>query len=381
VRVLFVNHGALIGGAETNLLNILRFAAVGGFEPVGLLMPFDGPLASRARGLNIRVGQIDYFKFSWRNPARYSHTLCNLVAWIIRTRPSVIHLNHQWLISHIVQAGIITGIPVVCHTRNYLDEDFVNLQRRWLNKSQALIVESQAVWHRAHLLGLPHDRIFLVHNGIDPSRFSVNEFDVGVGDTTKQRDRPVIGFSGRIVPEKGPEDLIRAIPHVHTRSPTATFLFLGTDQEGGAYIQHLRNIAGQLGVQDYVQFVGFQDKPESFLSHLDVLVAPSRSTMPEGLPLTVLEGLAAGCLIVATPNSGIPELVHNGETGFLVPFDNIPSLAHGILSALELPQQEQQKIRCASRSLVESQFDIRGQVAKLGRIYRDLTEIDKGQKH
>jgi glycosyltransferase involved in cell wall biosynthesis len=377
MRVLFVNHGALIGGAETNLLNILRFCDRGGFEPVGLLLPGKGPLASQVHNLGIDVGEINYYGLSWLNPIRYGSTLFQLVSWIRRTRPSIIHLNHQWLVSHIVQAGIVTGTPVVCHTRNYLDERFVDMQRRWLHKSQALIVESQAVLMRACALGLPPERIHLVHNGIDPKRFSADALSNSQEPNAKWRsgshNGPLIGFSGRIVPEKGPEDLIHAIPQVLQYWPTARFLFLGSDQQQGAYLQRLQRLSEELGIQRQVEFLGFQNNPENWLMRFDVLVIPSRSTMPEGLPLTALEGLAAGCLVVATPNSGIPELIREGETGFLVKFDDAQALANGIVTALNLSQNEASKLRSAGRNLIEEKFSIAGQVAKLGQIFKTLT--------
>lgn len=367
IRVLFVNHSTVIGGAETNLLNILRYCREGGFEPVGVLLPDDGPLAAEVRKIGIDVGQIRYHAFHWRNPFRYAQTMAQLLTWIRRTGPTVIHLNHQWLVSHVVQAGIITRTPVVCHVRNFLNADFVSSQRRWLNKVQAIIVESRAVEHRVLELGLPQKHVHLIYNGVDRKRFHDSD-----SRTVERSPGSVIGFSGRIVPEKGPEDLIRGMPLVLKRVPAARLCFLGQDQEKGAYVERLKSLALQLGVQGSVTFLGFRRDSENVLRDFDVLAIPSRKAMPEGLPLTMLEGLAAGCLVVATPNSGVPEAIHHGDTGFLVAFENPEALAAGIIEALTLPNSVKQRIRNVGKELVVSQFSIERQVTQLGRVFQDL---------
>ena len=98
VRVLFINEASFIGGAETNLLSILKTASEASFEPVAVLLPEHGPLADKVGELGIPVGFIDYHRFSLRNPVRYLQTLWRLVSLVCRTQPDVIHLNHQWLV-------------------------------------------------------------------------------------------------------------------------------------------------------------------------------------------------------------------------------------------------------------------------------------------
>ncbi len=373
IRVLFINHSTIIGGAETNLLNIIRYAPIGGYEPVGVLLPDDGPLAVEVRTLGLPVGLIRYHAFHWRNPLRYAQTMFQLISWIRRTRPAVIHLNHQWLSGHIVQAGIMTRVPVVCHIRNYLDEAFVHAQRRWLIRARAIIVVSKAVQHRALDLGLPKNRIRLIFDGADLRRFQ-NTQSLLPAKSAEQRGKNgwVVGFSGRIVLEKGPEDLIRAIPLILASVPNVRFCFLGEDRDGGAFIEHLKTMASRLGVGQHVHFLGFRQDVESVLADFDVLVIPSRSSMPEGLPLTALEGLAVGCLVVATVNSGLPEVIRDGETGFLVPPDDPEALAAGIVKVLTLSEGEQRRLKRAGREVVVGQFSIEQQVTRLGQLYREV---------
>jgi len=371
MRILYVNHGSEIGGAETNLINVLRYAKLSKFEPVAVLLPNDGPLASKVRDLGIDVGEIGYHAFHWRNPLKYCETIIQIINWVRRTRPSVIHLNHQWLVSHIVAAGIVTGTPVICHFRNYPDADFVNSHRTWLSKTRAIVVVSRAVEKQLLSLKIPEERVHVIYDGIELERFHQKQTRIEQDSSfSKAESKPAVGYLGRIVPEKGVEDLLLAVPSVLRSCPSAQFQFYGSDQDGGHYIGDLKRIASDLGVSENVRFLGFCWDVARVISNLNVLVIPSRYTMPEGLPLVALEGLAGGCLVVATPNSGITEVIRHGETGFIVEPENPELLAQGLKNALSLSSAETKKIRQNASKLMTSQFAIQNQVMKLDQLYQ-----------
>lgn len=373
IRVLFINHSTILGGAETNLLNILGHAEEGGFQPVGVLLPDDGPLGQEVKRLRLPVGIIDYHAWRWRNPLRYGKTIAQLVGWVRATRADLIHLNHQWLVNHITAAGRLTRTPVICHTRNYLEEDFVVKNQRWFDLTSAILVVSKAAEQRALELGLSSSQVRLIYDSVDADRFMTpkpcGSLRAHLGVPAAE---PIVGFSGRIVPEKGPEDLINAAHLVLRAFPRVHFVFAGIDQDNGAYTEHLRMRANVLGIGEWVHFIGFRNDVETVLAGFDVLVLPSRRAMREGLPLTALEGLAVGCVIVATPNSGLPEVVRDGETGLLVEPEQPSLLASALLRALSLPEYERQSLRQAGQALVRDHFRIETQIAELGHLYREL---------
>jgi len=372
IRVLFVNAASIIGGAETNLLNVIRFSGLGGIEPVGVLLPGDGPLVAKVEALGLPVGFVSYHAFRWRNPARYAQTLYQLVQWIVKTKADVVHLNHQWLVEHVVLASKLAGKKIVCHTRNYLDAEFVDRNRRWLDRSDAIIAVSKATEARALDLGLSPRRVRLVYDGIDLDRYARSAQRSEDRGSLSTYESPIVGFCGRIVPEKGPEDLLCAVPVILQRVPNAHFLFAGADQVDCSYIGQLQSLAHRLGVSDRVDFIGFRNDVEQVLANVDILVLPSRRSMPEGLPLSALEGLASGCLVVATPNSGVPEVIQDGKTGFLVDPDDPESLAAAVIEALVLPDTKKASIRYAGQALIKAQFSIQRQIARLAEVYEQL---------
>lgn len=372
IRVLFITHTGRIGGAEGNLLNLLRFAECGGFMPAALLLPEDGPLAGQARQLGVPVGFVRYHAFRWRNPIRHLQTLSALHQWVRRTQADVIHLNHQWLIEFAVKAGHLTCRPVVCHIRNLLGEDELAQYQGWLEKVDAIAGVSRAVLEPLLQAGLPPRKTRLVYNGIDFQRLQNTS-----GDSVLHRelDLPpsvrIVGVLGRVVAEKGIEEFLEAAALIAKKIPQTHFVIVGEDSEDGAYISSLREEARRLEIDSCTAFTGFRDDIAEVLHDLDLLVLPSRSSMPEGLPNSVLEALAVGRLVVATRNSGVPEVVSDGINGFLVDCDDVEALAVGMARALALPATRRDEMEAeAIRSVQDRTMD--NQATQLVELYHSL---------
>ena len=371
--VVYLTHSAEIGGAETNLLNVLDYSAQGRFRPAAVLLPEEGPLQRELADRGIRFGFIRYRGFRWRNPLPFLHCIFDLVSCVRRSGAVVMHLNHQWLIEHAAIAARITGLPLVCHVRNLLHSAFVARSRHWLNRADALVCVSHATKVRAEQLGLSSP-VHLVQDGLDLARFQ--QFDAGENERLASGiplKAPTIGFCGRIVPEKGVEDLILAAALVLKEMAGVRFVFVGSDGSDGAYIDDLTGLAEEIGVREHIHFLGFQRHVEMILSTFDVLAVPSRREMAEGLPLTILEGIASGCLIVATPNSGTVEVIEHMKSGILTQPNDPLSLAQGLVQALTLPAAKTASLKKAASNLVYERHAIQRQVRRLGCLYRDLS--------
>ncbi|MGQ9794803.1 MAG: glycosyltransferase family 4 protein, partial [Anaerolineae bacterium] len=368
----------IIGGVETNLRNILRFGRTGGFEPVGVVLPGDGPLVALVRQTGVPVYFTRYHAFRWRNPFHYIRTLATLVYWILRTRAEVIHLTHHWLVEFAVQAGRWTRRPVVCEVQNRLDKEVVMQLQPWFVRSAAVVAVSQAVFACLSEGGVPDSKIHLIRLGLD-----LRTMAYGHAAKRALRDQfgicdaaPLASFVGRIVPEKGVEDFIQAAAWVLGRLSTVHFAIVGEDECAGAYRAWLQTQAKELGLGDRVVFTGFRCDIPEILQDIDLLVLPSRSSMPEGLPLVVLEALSAGRIVVATRNSGVPEVVQDGVNGFLVDCDDVAGLAAAMERALRLSLDERRRMEAAARESVKD-WTIERQVQQLGDLYRSLLPQDR----
>ena len=146
---------------------------------------------------------------------------------------------------------------------------------------------------------------------------------------------PTVGFLGRLEWYKGVHDLIHAVAILSTRHPTLRLEIAGD----GPYRGHLESLARRLGVADRVAFRGHLsgEAKESWFAGLHVAAAPSN--MWENFPLVALEALVRGRPVVATRIGGIPDIVEDGESGYLVEIDRPDEIADRIDRLLSDPDR------------------------------------------
>lgn len=165
-------------------------------------------------------------------------------------------------------------------------------------------------------------------------------------------DEPVVLFLGRLTAKKGLDVLLAAFADVVRAEPRARLLVAGDGELAGSLAA---DIAGR-GLGGAVRLCGFVTGPakRELLAAADVLVVPSIVAPggdAEGLPVALLEGLAAGLACVATDESGADDILADGRDGFLVPAGQAAPLAAALLGALRLPPGERERLATAARTL------------------------------
>lgn len=176
--------------------------------------------------------------------------------------------------------------------------------------------------------GVCPDRIHVIPNGIDPSRYDSSSQRQSILESAglhNPRTTTIIGSVGRLTRQKGFDVLVNAFARL--KRPECHLLISGVGEEGPA----LRKLCMKLGVQDHVGFVGYRRDIPRFLKGLDLYVHPARF---EGMPNALLEAMAAACPIVATSVDGSMELIEDGIHGWLVPPEDPIALAEAIDVAL-----------------------------------------------
>lgn len=379
--VLYIAHSDVIGGAETSLLNIVRHAQTGGYDPVAVLLPEEGELARRLRLIGVPIGVVQYHALKLRNPTRYIRTIATIIRWILSTGAEVVHLNHQYLVEFASVACRLTHRPLICGVRNLDSPAWLARNRRFLCRASALVTDSTAA--RRHLLdhGFAAGQAVVVHPGVgldqftmppevDPGRIGASgHFGAAPRDGSGERPPHLVGFVGRLVDWKEPDAFVRAAALVRARCPHAQFLVVGKDEVGGAYERELKDLSRRLDLDGSVSFLGFRSDVAQIMRRLSVFVLSSRD---EPLGIVVLEAMASGCVVVATSGGGVPDMVTDGVTGYLVPVGDHVALAEAVIRALEMPSSDRRSMVEVARRTVEERFSLEGQVAKLGRLYRDV---------
>ena len=139
-----------------------------------------------------------------------------------------------------------------------------------------------------------------------------------------------------LAPHKGQETVIRAMAILKKAKIDIACWFVGVQRHGaGDYTTRLQDLCNELGVADRIRFLGHREDVPDLLRAADIFFLPSTS---EGLPLSVLEAQATKVPVLAAPTAGIPEVITDGETGFLIPAEDAVGYAQRIVSLLNCPE-------------------------------------------
>ncbi|ANT60171.1 colanic acid biosynthesis glycosyltransferase WcaL [Salipiger sp. CCB-MM3] len=197
-------------------------------------------------------------------------------------------------------------------------------------------------------------KLRIVHCGIDPERYA----------PAAQSGQSLL-FVGRLAGVKGVPVLLRALADLAPRHPDLRLRLIGDGPERGA----LERKAAELGLTQRVEFLGYRSQAEvaEALSAADIFVLPS---FAEGVPVVLMEAMAAQLPVVTTRIAGVPELVEHGASGLLVPPGEAGALAAALDSLLSDPDARR-RMGAAGRAKVIAEFDIKTEAAKLSALFSE----------
>jgi colanic acid/amylovoran biosynthesis glycosyltransferase len=214
--------------------------------------------------------------------------------------------------------------------------------------------------------GCHKHKIFVHHSGVDIERFSF-----------KNRSFPEDGIItllsvGRLVEKKGMKYLIDAVRQVYEHYPLIRLRIVGE----GELRNELEAQVKQLRLEDVVEFLGEASHEdvirEMQQSHMFALASTTtRDGNQEGIPNVLKEAMASGLPVVSTKHAGIPELVRDGKSGFLVPERDTAAMADSLLYLIQNPDQWN-KISKEGRKTVKKAFNTQKQLEELEYIYNDV---------
>jgi glycosyltransferase involved in cell wall biosynthesis len=175
-------------------------------------------------------------------------------------------------------------------------------------------------------------------------------------------DAIVLGLGARLSSVKGLTYLLKALPEVIRQFPTVVLVIAGD----GPLEEDLKAEADSLGVEDHVEFVGPRTDMAELLKTFDLYILPSVS---EGLPMVLLEAMAAGCPIVATGVGGVPSAIEDGVSGLLAPPRDPAALAAVITRALG-DEPLRRRMALAGRQVFAARFSAETMTRRYEQLYR-----------
>jgi glycosyltransferase involved in cell wall biosynthesis len=277
--------------------------------------------------------------------------------WLWRRRIALLSTAHAW---------------VMLGPRGELYRRFdMALMRRF----DHLIAVSHATKDEMTAAGLPSVSISVIHNAIDIETWSPLHAtadlraELGIDKTV-----PVIGYVGRIMPEKDLEIWLRAAGLVAQKYPQARFVLVGEGRDGET-LRQLQQLAATLGIAERVIFPGYRQHLLPVYATFDLFVLSSRR---EGLPNSLLEAMAMALPVVTTDVAGAKELVRDGETGFVLPQRDVYGLAQAIVALLD-DHQLRQRMGQAGRARVEREFSFTQRLQHVEHLYERILGLQPQQ--
>ena len=253
-------------------------------------------------------------------------------------------------------AARIARVPLVYHVHSPALRDTTRTWRNWTNslverfslrRANRLIAVSESL--KRHLIGQGFEasRISVVLNGVPPL-YEIPPRTVPRGKSTgdcpdfranENGTVPVnagaqwtLGTAALFRPRKGVEVLLRAMAVMRRRGLPVRLLAVGAF-ESSKYEEHIRRLAGDLGLDDLIQWTGFTSDVTSELLAMDLFVLPS--LFGEGLPMVLLEAMAAGVPVVAADVEGVGEAIRHGQDGLIVPAGDHQALAQAVADVMD----------------------------------------------
>jgi glycosyltransferase involved in cell wall biosynthesis len=262
-------------------------------------------------------------------------------------------------------------IPAVAVSRGWTGEcwrvrAYEALDRLHLRYMDHIVAVSEAQAAKVRRCGVSAARVRVIHNAIDPERFTTPDpsYDGKLRRLFRSPPSRIIGAAGRLSPEKGFEVLVDAAARVRQKDASVGFVVFGD----GARRERIAKRVAALGLDSAFVLTGFRADLDQFLPFFDVFVLPSYT---EGLPNVVLESFAAGVPVVATAVGGTPEVIENGASGFLVPAGNADALADKILESLAC-QDRLRDMGLHGRQHVIERFTFSTQAREYRRLFSEL---------
>jgi len=362
--VLHFTDSDQFGGTERALLQVLAGLDRSRWRPVLLHRPESGlaPLLQEARHLGVELRTVPQLRGAqgWaRLPA--------LVQQIRRERAAVFHAHLTWPLAcrmGLLGAALARVPAVVATAQLFVDlppSGWTTMQHRVVSAcvDRYLAVSRQVAAQLRERFGVRADKITQVPNAVALDRFPRAVSPAPARPTDPAVPHTVLTVA-RLDPQKGLHDLVAAAALV----PEARVMVVGEGPERPA----LETEIARLGLGDRVHLLGFRSDVPDLLAASDLFVLPS---LFEGLPLSILEAMAAGKPVVATAIGGNDEAVVDGATGLLVPPGDPQALADAIRALLRDPERRR-RLGEAGRRRAEAEFSATAMVRRIAAIYDEL---------
>ena len=365
VKVLHTIYSLDMGGAERVVANYLRHHNRDAFQMSACALAREGVIAKDLQ-------QEGYPIYILEKKPRFDRDLLRKLVQVIRSeKPDIIHTHNPSANHWSIMASMFSGRPRVIKTEHNIffsgrvmrGYSFVNMI---LNRFNPRIICVSEEVRNSHLQKDPlsGDKYLTIYNGIPPLPPPLTEYSELRQSLGIDPSHTVVGTIGSLDEQKGHVFFLEMAKQILQGFPHTAFVIVGT----GHLRSSLEEKARELGIARQVIFTGLRADALDILRTFDVFVL---SSLWEGLPITILEAMAAGKPVAATDVGGNREAMAEGETGFLVPPKDPEALSNAVMNILQ-DQDLQEKMGKKGLLRFEQKFSVQHMIRATESLYLEV---------
>lgn len=391
INLLYVITKLELGGAQKQLLNLISHLDKQSYNP-SLITAQDGLLVKEATSIKgLRLIRSRFLERAI-NPLMDLLALCQIYSFIKKNKIDIVH-------SHSSKAGMLgrwaarfARVKIIIHTvHGWSFNEYQNpllcriivwLERITARITDKLIVVSYHDWQKGLDRHIGNkDKYKLIRYGIDYKEFTpldkntrqdkssyltgFNKKDKSLREELRiNTSNLLIGMVSCFKSQKSPQDFIRLGFLVNKVIPKTKFLLVGD----GVLRKKVERLISKFNLEQQVILIGWREDVPRILSAIDIFVLTS---LWEGLPISVLEAMAASLPVIATDTGGIAEVILDGKTGFLVPPRDINRMAERLIHLLK-NENIRKQIGQNARDSLDSDFSLENMLKNTEDLYHDL---------
>ncbi len=374
-KIVYVNGTTLLGGGPEHLYQLIKQLDPQEWEVV-VCTRNDGPYWSRFRSLGINTYDLALRELSLSS-------LFGLFHILRKERPTLIHTHGKGPGLYGRLIGKILNIPVV-HTFHGFHYETLPTLTRWLHllaDNLLSIITNQHIFvsmgekKRAQVIKiLGEENSTVIHNGVDYEY--IQNLGIDRNAVLKSIDcenwggNKILGTISRLSPEKGILDLLSGFSQIIQSEPNLKLIIVGGyPKEHENYYLKAKALIERKHLTEHVRVLGYRQDALKILKCMDFYISPSLS---EGLPISLLEAIAAGIPSIATEIPGNKDILRNSDFGVLSDPGSPKSLAQGIRKMLALSERERSIIAQNAFNRVRDNFSVATMADETFRLYRQV---------
>jgi glycosyltransferase involved in cell wall biosynthesis len=342
-----------VGGAEHVAIDIHKHSLERWAGSSELLVPTGSETQKRVESESLRYRTYHLDRILGRN--RFASVIANLdLLRTLRGSSGLLHIHSPFVFGALRPLLAISRLKTILHIHlDYAEQDL-----EWpLRQSPDLVIVCAKFMEKrvARLLASNKrkpTKVAVEMNAVDTQKFTPGDREQAKRECGVDPARPVLLMAANLAPHKGQETAIRAVSALVAKGIKPVLWLVGEERQSGeGFRNRLQALVKELALEDFVSFLGFRRDVPKLLHAADFFLLPSTQ---EGLPLSILEAQASRVVVLAAPTAGIPEVIENGRTGFLLAADDAKAYAQTLVSLLDNAELRQTVTEAAYRQVLSN---------------------------